>query len=129
MGAISGKYGEAHADSCNFLEFESWELTYGPNVEPINSRAGGGATTTIDGVANGSGTISLFLDPDDPIAGQVTPGQLLTLICMNRSAGAVQATGQARLGQFTLGANRDGSPQRVSIPFTTHGLWTLPGEA
>lgn len=126
MGAISGKYAEAHLGSCNMLEFESWELTYGANVEPVNSRAGGGATTTIDGVENGSGTISGYLDPDDPISSQVSPGQLLTLICLSRSSGTVQATGQARLGQFTLSANRDGTPQRVTIPFVTHGLWTLP---
>lgn len=126
MAARSGKYAEALFDSCNFLEFESWTLTYGSNPQEYNSRAGAGSTQTVDGVNSGSGEVTGFLDTSDPITGQVTTGSLVTLICRSDTTGPVQATGSARIGQFTLGANRDGTPQRVTIPFVTHGAWTFP---
>lgn len=126
MGAISGKYAEALFASCNFLEFESWELEYGSNIEEYNSRSGAGAGQTIDGVHTGSGTITGFLDPDDPVTTQVTTGSLITLALYVTATGPVQATGLGRIGKFTLSANRDGTPQPVTIPFVTHGVWTLP---
>lgn len=125
MSVISGKYAEAAIGSCEFHEFESWELTYGSNIHEYNSRSGGGASQTVDGVFSGSGTINGFIDPDDSIADAITPGALVTLTLRHTATGPVQATGLARLGQFHYTANRDGTPQPVSIPFVTHGLWTL----
>lgn len=127
MGQISGKYSEVHFGSCNFLEFEGWSLDYGADVHEVASRSGAGARTTVEGVFGGSGTISGFLDPADPLTSQVVSGALVTLtLKVNSGSPTADATGQARLGQFSLSASRDGTPVPVSIPFTTHGLWTLP---
>ena len=126
MATTSGKYAQALFGSCNFLEFESWDLEYGANIPTYNARSGGGATQTVEGVFDGGGTISGFLDPDDPLTSQVTSGALITLSLHITSTGPVQATGQARLGKFNMSANRSGEPVPVSIPFVTHGTWTLP---
>ena len=126
MAVLSGKFAEVLFGSCNFLEFESWELEYGSNVIEYNSREGGGATNTVDGVHSGSGSITGFLDSTDPITTQVTTGALLTLALYVTSTGPVQATGEGRLGKFSLSANRDGSVVPVTIPFVTHGVWTFP---
>ena len=126
MSVISGKYAECLFGTCNFLEFESWELEYGSNIEEYNSRAGAGAGQTVDGVHTGSGTITGFMDTADPVTTQVTTGTLVTLHLYLTSTGPVEATGSARIGKFSLSANRDGTPQSVTIPFVTHGVWTLP---
>jgi len=126
MGVVSGKYAEALIGTCNLLEFESWELEYGSNIEEYNSRAGAGAGQTVDGVHTGSGTITGFLDPDDPVTTTVTTGSLVALTLKNNTTGPVQGTGNARIGKFTLSANRDGTPQPVTIPFVTDGVWTFP---
>lgn len=127
MSQISGKYSEAHFGSCNFLEFEGWDLEYGSDVHETASRAGGGARQTVEGIAGGSGTINGYLDPSDPLTSQVTSGTLLTLSLYATSvAPTAIATGQARLGRFSMSASREGQPVPVSIPFTCHGVWTLP---
>lgn len=127
---ISGKFAEVQIDACTFAEFESADLTYGSNVQEYNSRAGGGATKTVDGVESGSGTLNGFYDPADPIFSELTTGSLVALIFRESQGGVELAKGNARLGQFNLPQfNRDGTPVRVSIPFTTDGLWTFPGTA
>ena len=126
MAVSSGKFAQALFGSCNFLEFESWDIEYGSNVIEYNSRAGAGATKTVDGVHSGSGTITGFLDPDDPITTQVTTGALVTLFLHITETGPVQYSGSARLGKYSSSANRDGSVVTVSIPFTTDGVWTVP---
>lgn len=128
MAVVSGKYAEVAIGSCEFAEFEAWDLSYGAAVPEFNSRSGGGASQTVEGVFSGSGTITGFVDPDDSLYGSsIRTGSLLTLTLRHTATGPVVATGQARLGQFSFSANRDGTPQPVSIPFVTHGLWTLPG--
>ncbi len=130
MAVISGKFAEVQVDTCNILEFESADLTYGSNVQEYNSRAGGGATKTVDGVEAGSGTLNGFYDPDDPILTQLTTGDLVSIILRESQGGVEVAKGSARLGQFGLpNFNRDGTPVQVSVPFTTDGLWTFPGVA
>lgn len=126
MSVLSGKYSAILLDSCNMLEFESWDLTFGTNIQEYNSRSGGGATQTAAGVDSGSGTITGFLDPDDPITGQVSSGDLVTAQFYADSGGTTKATGKIRLGQIHMSANRDGTLIPVSIPFTTHGALTFP---
>lgn len=126
MAASSGKYAEALFGSCNFLEFEGWDIDYGAETPTYNSRSGGGATQTVEGVFNGTGTITGFLDPDDPITTQVTSGSLLTLNLRVTATGPVEWSGQARIGKFAMSANRSGEPVPVTIPFVTHGTWTAP---
>lgn len=126
MGALSGKFGEALAGSCNLLELLSWELEYGMEPQEYASRAGAGATQTVAGVESGSGTFELNFDPDDPVQGTLGHGDLVTLILRHTATGPVQATGQARIGKHSYGANRDGTVQTVTVPFVTHGAWTLP---
>ena len=124
MAVSSGKLSQVIIGSCTVLEFGDWELTYGSNVHEYNSRAGGGANQTVDGNESGSGTINGFLDPADPITTEFATGALVVLQLMT-TATHVAATGSARLGQYGLTANRDGTPVPVSIPFITHGLWTF----
>src|SRR5690606_33901883 len=120
MAVISGKYAEVQIDTCTFAEFESADLTYGSNVQEYNSRAGGGATKTVDGVESGSGTLNGFYDPTDPILTELTTGALVPIIMRESQGGIRLAMGNARLGQFNIpNFNRDGSPVQVSIPFVT----------
>lgn len=126
MAVVSGKYAEALVGACNILEFEGWTLEYGADVHEYASRAGAGARQTVEGVFGGSGSISGFMDPTDPITAAMTSGALVTLILKADSVTGVQWTGQARLGAWSTSASRDGTPVPVSIPFTTHGLWTAP---
>lgn len=129
MGALSGKYAEAQIGSCEFAEFESWDLNYGAGTPEYNSRSGGGASQSVEGVISGGGSISGFIDPDDSLyASSIRTGSLLALTLRHTATGPVVATGQGRLGQFRYGASRAGEPQPVTIPFVTHGLWTVPGQ-
>ena len=127
MAVISGKYAEVLVDSCNILEFESADLTYGSNVQEYNSRAGGGATKTVDGVESGSGTLNGFLDPSDSLTSQLTTGALVAIVFRtNPGSPTTIASGNARLGQFNVPEfNRGGAPVKVSIPFVTDGLWVF----
>lgn len=126
MGQMSGKYSQVLFDSCNFLEFGSWQLTYGADIHPTASRSGGGAQKTVEGIFRGSGTINGYLDPDDPLTGQVVSGTVYAISLYYRVTGPVLWTGNARLGPWDTGADREGTPVMVSIPFTTDGLWTPP---
>ena len=123
---LSGKYAEVWVGTCNVLEFESADLTYGSNVQEYNSRAGGGATKTVDGVESGGGTINGLLDPTDSLTGSLTTGALVLIALKESSGSTTIATGYGRLGQFNIPEfNRGGAPVKVSIPFTTDGLWTF----
>ena len=127
---ISGKYAEVAIGACEWQEMESWDLTFGSNVHEVNTRSGGGYTTTVDGVHSGRGSLSGFIDPDDSLASaSITTGTLVTLTLRHTITGPVVATGQARLGQFSYSAARSGEPQPVSIEFVTHGEWTFPGQS
>ena len=123
---ISGKFAEVHVDSCNILEFESADLTYGSTPQEYNSRAGGGSTKTVAGVNSGSGTLNGFYDPSDPLTTQLATGALVSIQLKESSGGSVLASGQGRLGQFNVPEfNRSGTPVKVSIPFVTDGPWTF----
>lgn len=124
MSAISGKYAEVKIGPCEFMEFESFQADLGATTEPYNSRSGAGWTRSVEGVSSVSGTINGFLDPADPIAAQVTPGSEQTIVLRNQVGH--EWSGPARLGQFSIAADRGGAPQPVSIPFTSNGPWTFP---
>lgn len=128
MAALSGKFGEVRTGGgSNILELLSWDLEYGAEPQEYASRAGGGATQAVAGVESGSGTIEVNFDPDDPIAATLSTGATVTLTLRFRNTPAtVDATGQAVLGKHSYGMNRDGTVSTVSIPFVTHGSWTLP---
>ena len=126
MAVLSGKYAEVLFNSCNMLEMESWDLEYGSNVEEFNARSGAGATKTVDGVHSGSGAVSGFFDNTDPMTTQVATGALVTLALRHTATGPIVATGSARIGKYSLGADRGGAPQPITIPFVTDGVWTLP---
>lgn len=125
MAVISGKYAEAVFDSCNLLEFESWTLTYGAENQIYDSRSGGGAQRSVEGIFRGNGTITGFVSDDDGLNAVVTTGALATLTLYHTQVGSVSATGNARIGQITFEANRAGEPESYSIEFITDGLWTL----
>ena len=126
MAVLSGKEGELDIGSSTPIEFTNWTLTYGANIETFAARSGGGAEETAAGLENGTGTIEFMMNSETPIQSLISPGDLVTLVCFHRRTGATQATGQARIGQQTSGANRDGTLQVVSYPFTCHKAWVLP---
>ena len=123
MGVRSGVEGELLIGSCNLLEFSMWDLEYGSDTQTYSARSGGGAQQTVAGEASGSGNIECAYNDEALISAVAASGALVTLTC--RSASGSEHTGQARLGKYKLGANRDGSVQKISVPFTTHGVWTL----
>lgn len=132
MALISGKYAEAMIGSCEFQEFESWELDAGYDVLEVPVRSAGGWMATVESVGSGRGTITGYIDPDNPITVNLTSGALLTLVLRTRSVadgGLVVATGTARFGKFQIAANRSGEPQSVTIPFTCDGPWLLQGQS
>ena len=126
MPTLSGISGELDIGASTPIDFTNWDLTYGANTESYAARSGGGAEETAAGLANGTGNISFMQNTETPIQGLISPGDLVTLTCFHRRTGAVQATGQARIGQQSSGANRDGTMQVVSYPYTCHKAWTLP---
>ncbi len=126
MATLSGKAGELDIGSSNTLDFTNWTLTQGTNIETYAARSGGGAEETAAGLENGTGTIEFMMNTVTPIQSLISPGDLVTLVLLHTRTGPVQATGQARIGQQTSGANRDGTMQVVTYPFTCHGTWTLP---
>lgn len=126
MATISGKAGELDIGSSTPVDFTNWTLTYGANIETYAARSGGGAQETAAGLENGTGTIEFMMDTAEPIQSLISAGDLVTLTLLHTRTGPVQATGQARIGQQSSGANRDGTMQVVTFPFTCHKSWTLP---
>ena len=126
MTVLSGKEGELDIGSSTPIDFTNWTLTQGANIETFAARSGGGAEETAEGLVNGTGTIEFMMNSDTPIQSEISPGDLVTLTLFHRRTGAIQATGQARIGQQTSGANRDGTLQVVTYPFPCHKAWVLP---
>jgi hypothetical protein len=125
MAAYSGKEGSVLAGSSDLAELLSWELEYGSENHSYASRHGAGALETVEGVEGGSGTITLNVDTFDPISGQLGSGNLVTLQLRQYST-TKYWTGQARMGKHRYTDNLSGEPQRVVVPFVTHGAWTAP---
>lgn len=123
---LSGKTGELLIGDNNLLQLTRWELEYGMENHVYAARSGGGAEETIAGVAGGRGSFELLYDPDEPITAIAASGDLVSLTCRHTADGPVQAEGQARLGRFSFSANRDGTAQRVTVPFVCHGAWVFP---
>lgn len=123
---LSGKAGELLIGENNLQQLTRWELEYGMETHVYAARSGGGAEETVAGVSGGRGSIELLYDPEEPITSIVSSGELVTLKCRHTATGPVQAEGAARLGRLTFSANRDGTLQRVTVPFVCHGLWTFP---
>lgn len=125
MAAFSGKEGSVAVGASNDMaELLEWTLEYGSNIHEYFSRAGSGAGQTVDGAHSGSGTLRLNFDPTNPVAALLPTGSLATLTLNLASGGA--CTGSARIGKHSYGAKISGEPLEVTIPFTTHGAWTLP---
>jgi hypothetical protein len=123
---LSGKAGELLIGASNLLQLTQWQLDYGAAVQVYAARSGGGAEETVAGTEGGTGTFEVLLDADQPITGLIATGDLVSLACRHSATGPLQATGDARIGRFTFGANRDGTIQRVTVAFTCNGKWTFP---
>lgn len=123
MAQQSGKYATILLGTCEMLEFEGWTLDYGADIHETASRAGGGAIQTVEGIFRGSGQVSGYFDPNDPLTKYIVAGTLYTLTL--KWITGKQMTGSARIGPISFGASREGQPVPVSFPFTTHGLWTM----
>ncbi|MGE3314004.1 MAG: hypothetical protein AB7O26_02730 [Planctomycetaceae bacterium] len=123
---LSGKAGELLVGANNLEQLTRWELEYGMETHVYAARSGGGAEETIAGVSGGRGSFELLYDPEEPFTSIASSGDLVSLKCRHTADGPVQAEGSARLGRFTFSANRDGTLQRITVPFICHGAWTFP---
>lgn len=126
MGVLSGKQAYVVLDTCTMLEFESATITWGSELQRYNTRSGGGHQQVEDGVHAGSGTVTGFVDPNDPLLAQITTGAVVALVINHNSTGTHQWSGNVRIGQVTAGGNRDGTVQPISFEFMTHGAMTPP---
>lgn len=128
MSAHSGKHGELTVGSCSSVnELRSWEFEGGDDTPTYFSRNGAGSQQTVDGAFSGSGSFMINWDPSVSFSSSVaTTGQLVQLNLYAQRSGFVQCSGQARLGKFKYGpVNRDGTIVTITIPFQTHGPWTI----
>jgi len=123
MATISGVQGYIVIDASTPIDLTKWELTYGANVEEYASRSGGGAAQTAKGLTKGSGSFEVMYNDDTPIQTLISEGQLVTLSLYVGPSDV--HTGSARIGEFSYSVDREGALSRVSVTFTTHGLWTL----
>jgi len=123
MAATSGLNGYITIGSCIIASLTDCDLTYGSPNEEYFAVSGAGSSETVATAKRGSGTINAVLDEAALISSVAESGELVTLTLFASTAGAT-ATGSARLGQFNTTVNREGTVEKVSIPFMTHGAWT-----
>jgi hypothetical protein len=125
MGAISGKISTVTAGASNDVaEFLRGNIEYGAQPEPYFSSHGGGAQETVAGGESGQGEITCNFDPQDPIAG-ILPSGALVALTLTLGDGRT-CTGNARIGKHRYTTDRAGRPVEVTVPFVTHGAWTVP---
>jgi hypothetical protein len=123
MAAVSGLNGYMTIGSCIVASLTDCDLTLGSPNEEFFTVDGAGWSQTVATAKRGSGTINAVLDEAALISSVAESGELVTLTLFASTAGAT-ATGSARLGQFNTTVNVEGTVEKVSIPFMTHGAWT-----
>ena len=123
MAATSGLNGYMTIGSCIIASLTDCNLNIGSPNEEYFAVSGAGWSETVATPKRGSGTINAVLDEAALITSVAESGELVTLT-LYASTGGASATGSARLGQFDHSINREGTVERVSIPFMTHGVWT-----
>jgi len=122
MGATSGLEGYCTIGSCTPVAVTDCNLNFGSPNEEYFAVSGSGFSETVATAKRGSGTINAVCDEAQLLNSIASSGDLVTLAFF--ASAATSATGEGRLGQFDWSMNREGTPQRVSIPFITHGVWT-----
>lgn len=123
MAVLSGKEGYITVNGSSMIEISKWDLEYGSNNEKFYSRNGGGASQTVAGALDGSGSFEVMYNDDTPITSALVPGTLYTAVFYHGTNDS--HTGSLRIGKFSFSVDREGSAQRVSVTFDTHGVWTL----
>ena len=121
---LSGKNGTLEVDSCMLLDFTNGNLEYGSNIETFAARSGGGAEETAAGLDGGSGSFELVYNDANLFDTLVSSGDLVT-IDFRHSELIGLATGQGRIGRISREVNRDGTIQKLTVPFTCHKAWTI----
>lgn len=114
---------------------ESFNLTYGHEIQNVNSAELLGATGTVRGVAAGNGEMVLIADPENPLGDVVQSGALYdfvvtigkltsgVVIPVNpTTADSEKIVGRLRVGQCQATMNENGEPVRLTMPFSTHSL-------
>lgn len=129
-------YAGLDTTSADFVgALESFNMTYGREIQNVNTAELLGATGTTRGVASGSGEMVVIVDVENPIGDIVQSGGLYdfvvtigeltsgVVIPVNAtSATAEKIAGRCRIGQCQVTLNENGEPVRGTFPFTTHGL-------
>lgn len=114
---------------------ESFNMTYGREIQTVNTAELLGATGTTRGVASGSGEAVVIVDVENPIGDIIQSGGLYDFVAtvgklvsgvvvpVNATdADAEKIVGRSRIGQCQVTLNENGEPIRGTFPFTTHGL-------
>lgn len=114
---------------------ESFNLTFGYEIQNVNTAELLGATGTVRGVAGGSGEMVVITDTENPIGDVIQSGALYDFVVtigkltsgvvvpVNATdADAEKITGRCRFGQCQLTLNENGEVIRGTFPFNTHGL-------
>jgi hypothetical protein len=123
MAYISGKTGYMTIGSCTVAALTDCDVTFGSPNEEFFTVAGNGFSSTVSTAQRGNGTINAVLDDAALISSLAASGDLVT-IAIFADTGGPSMTGSARLGQFQGGFAREGTVQKLSIPFMTDGEWT-----
>lgn len=123
MAYVSGLNGYVTIGSCTVAALTDCDFTYGSPNEEFFTVGGGGASNTVATAKRGSGTINLVLDDAALFTSVAESGELVALVFFSKTAGD-SASGNARIGQIQTTFNREGTVERVTVPFMTDGLWT-----
>jgi len=123
MAAVSGLNGYVTLGSCTILCLTDCDLTYGSPNEEFFCVDGAGASSTVATAKRGSGTLNLVMDDAALFTSIAESGELVALT-FYAATGGDTATGNARIGQIQTTINREGTVERVSVPFMTDGAWT-----
>tara|TARA_R110002096_G_scaffold66682_6_gene162283 strand:+ start:2055 stop:2441 length:387 start_codon:yes stop_codon:yes gene_type:complete len=123
MGAVSGLNGYVTVGSCTVSALTDCDLTWGSPNEEFFTVGGAGNSLTVATSNRGSGTLNLVLDDAALFSSVAESGELVTVVFYSKTGGD-SATGQVRLSQFNTTMNMEGTVEKVSVPFMTHGAMT-----
>lgn len=123
MAYLSGKNGYITIGSCIVSAFTDGNFNWGSPNEEFFTVGGAGHSSTVATANRGSGTINVVVDNTALLSSIAASGELVALTFLSDTGGD-SATGNVRLGQFDTSINREGTVQKVSIPFMTDGAFT-----
>lgn len=119
-----------NTDDTFLCGLESFNLTYGPEIQEIFVAALAGSSGTVEGVKKGNGEIVMVHNSDKPLGDIFAVGKLHdfcvsldgTVDITGDSDAALKIVGRFRCGQVQLPFNLNGEVVRITVPIMTHGV-------